>query len=229
MRTPHIIRLEAAVLKNGYKDIQEFVREHIYKGNSFVSLKKVILERFGIQVSKTWLNTYLRKYAPLNFNRSTAGHFKRKSVINSGRGNVSASIVNFVHDRIKRGYTLAKIAEDLGSYPKNIWRDLRKFPVDLSGNTIFPDKVRFGIRKTPDYVRWLKRANKFGFDSVVDCIEYLIVEKGLSIRKASFAMGTTPIRLERRIKHCEYLNKIIGEEIKRRKENGNHTISGTNV
>ena len=228
--TPFIIKLEAAILREGeFPDIKSFVYNYIYKGFTFKSLNKIIEERYGIKTTFNTTHENLRKFAPPAYNVHTRHHFKRRAVAGRKGGEKVASVTYFVNEMIRKGKTTKEIGEKLKINPRNALRDLQKsYPIDFKGKTIFPDMARFGMKRTSHYYKWLKQAEKFGFDSVVDAIEYFLLEKKIPLREVAFIFNTSSGMVQRRIKKCEYLNKKIKFNSKRRK-NVNSSNCGTDV
>ena len=220
--SPFIIRLEAAVLRDGFEDVKDFIRYHINKGKSFRDIHALIEKRYDLKVH--WMTIYrnLRKLAPPTYNRKTMGHFKRRSITTS-RGNTSVTF--FINDLIRKGYDKCDFARVFKIREDSVTGRLESiYPVKLNGNEVFPEKKILKIMNIKRYCEWLCMARKIGFDSVIEAILYLYEDKEMVAKNIAWIFKTSGTTMQNKIKICiKEKSKLKGEE------NGNCTNRGTDV
>lgn len=226
--TAFLFEVEKIAVKEGFTELKPFIRHYINRGFTFVSFQKYLEENYGLTVSKGCFYNHIRPLTPYTYNRQSIGHYKRRAII-SKNGQLK-SVNNHIKIHFLRGYGKVEIAKLFKTTTLVLTKNKHIYPFDFSGNSFFPDKVKLGMKDFKDYYRWLENTRKFGFESVVEAIEYLIVEKNLSMRDTAWVFQVTTWRLRVRISKCMYLREKLNLSSKKgRKKNGTKTSCGTNV
>lgn len=198
-----ILRLEKSILKDGFESLEEFVRFHIYDGKNLQDIRRLIAKKYKLKVTILTIRNNLRQYAPRIYCSKNRGHIKRIKVARH-RGSFG-SVTNLIKNLTKVGYNNNDFSRIFKISTKRIHSQFKMYPINIE--EILPDMVLFGMKRQKIYIRWLKIANKFNFDSVPECIVYLIKEKGLSLREVGFIFGVARQSIQAKIKRCEYLHK----------------------
>ena len=202
--SPFIIRLEAAVIRDGFEDVKSFVEFYIRKGYSIRgvhSLQSVVKERYNLKVQ--WITIYrnLRKFVPSTYNKKTRGHYKRRRIVKSRGEN---SVTYFINSLIRKGYDHNDFARVFNIRKDCIVHRLESmYPVKLDGSEIFPEKKLLRVESTRRYCSWLKLANELGFDSVVDALIYLREEKKTPMKDIAWIFKVTTATIDKKIKICK--------------------------
>jgi len=215
--SPFIIRLEAVILKDGYDSVKSFVRHQLNEGKNFREIQSFIEEKYNLKVHWATIQRNLRHLAQPNYNRKTAGHYKRRAIV---RRQGDDSVTHFIKARLKEGFTIKKLARIFKiSHPENIYNLEKIYPIKFDGSQN-QDKVNMGFKSQAAYRRWLLIARKLGFNSVTEAVRYLFVDKGLSLRDVGWIFRVTPYRMFQRVKISI---RACGEDKLRKKEkvNGN--------
>ena len=218
--------LEKITVKEGFKNTKGFVRDWINKGGSLLSLQRYVEEKYGFKTYKETFRKKIKKFAPSTYNIHTVGYYKRRA--EATRKGYLRSVNCCIRILSLRGKGKIEIAELLKTTTLTLAKNKHLHPINI--NNLFPDKVKLGMKDFKDYYRWLQNARKIGFESVVEAIEYLLIEKKLSMRDTAWVFQVTAWRMRVRISKCMYLREKLNLSSKKgRKKNGCKTTYGTNV
>lgn len=197
--------IEKIAVKEGFTNLKTFIRYYINKGYTFTSLQRYFEEKYGLGVPGGFFYKKIRVLAPFTYNRQSIGHYKRRAIA-AEKGHLRG-VNTYIKVLFLRGYGKLKIAKLLKTSTDTLTKNKNIYPLDFSGNVLFPDKVKLGMKDFKDYYRWLVNARKIGFESVVEAIEYLLTEKNLSMRDIAWVFQVTTWRMRVRISKCMYLRE----------------------